>query len=159
MIQLPALNTPQFRIVKSRMPRTPQPVPPIYQPEIAADAIVWMAGSTRRELYVTSRSAMTIWGDKLAPGLLDRYLARGGYDAQMTDEPSTARGQPLEAARRRPRRARPVRPDRPTRDRSTVLLRHRGGVTGRARRRRGHRRGRCPRAASLTAATHLKGCP
>ena len=96
MIQLPAHNTPQFRIVRSRMPRKPQPVPPIFQPEIAANAVVWMAGSTRRELYVTSRSALTIWGDKVIPGLLDRYLARAGYDGQMTPELEQDRGDNLE---------------------------------------------------------------
>lgn len=70
------------------MPRRPQPVPPIFQPEVAADAIVWAATHRRRELCVGWRTVKTIWGDKMAPGLLDHYLARMGYDAQQTDEPA-----------------------------------------------------------------------
>ena len=88
MVQLPALNTPQFEWGRSRMPRTPKPVPPIYQPEVAADAIVWAARGHRREVYVGGSTAITVLGDKVAPGLGDRYLARSGYDAQQTDEPT-----------------------------------------------------------------------
>ena len=88
MVQLPALNTPQFDWGRSRMPRQPQPVPPIYQPEFAADAIVWAAQSGRREVYVGGSTGFTILGDKLAPALGDRYLARTGYESQQTDEPA-----------------------------------------------------------------------
>src|SRR5438067_1609520 len=88
MVQLPAMNTPQFDWVKSRLPRKPQPVPPIYAPEIAADAIVWSTTASRRELSVGAPTVAAIWGDKIASGLLDRYLARTGYDAQQTDEPA-----------------------------------------------------------------------
>ena len=88
MVQLPAMNTPQFDWVKSRLPRRPQPVPPIYEPEIAADAIVWSAARTRRELSVGAPTAVAIWGNKFASGLLDRYLARTGYSSQQTDEPA-----------------------------------------------------------------------
>src|SRR5438874_597039 len=88
MVQLPAMNTPQFDWVKSRLPRAPQPVPPIYAPEIAADAIVWAAAHRRRELSVGAPTAAAIWGNKIASGLFDRYLARTGYDAQQTDEPA-----------------------------------------------------------------------
>jgi hypothetical protein len=89
MVQLPAMNTPQFDWVKSRLPRQPQPVPPIYAPEIAADAIVWAATSTRRrEISVGAPTAIAIWGNKVAAGLGDRYLARTGYDSQQTDEPA-----------------------------------------------------------------------
>jgi NAD(P)-dependent dehydrogenase (short-subunit alcohol dehydrogenase family) len=88
MVQLPAMNTPQFDWVKSRLPRQPQPVPPIYEPEIAADAIVWAASGRRRELSVGAPTVAAIWGDKLASGLLDRYLARTGFDSQQTDEPA-----------------------------------------------------------------------
>ena len=88
MVHLPAMNTPQFDWVKSRMPRKPQPVPPIYAPEIAADAIVWAAGQRRRELSVGGVTAAVIWGNKFASGLGDRYLARTGYDSQQTDEPA-----------------------------------------------------------------------
>jgi NAD(P)-dependent dehydrogenase (short-subunit alcohol dehydrogenase family) len=89
MVQLPALNTPQFDWGRNRMPRRPQPVPPIYQPEVAADAIVWSARNPeRRELYAGESTAITILGDKLAPGLGDRYLARTGYASQQTEEPA-----------------------------------------------------------------------
>ena len=88
MVHLPAMNTPQFDWVKSRMPREPQPVPPIYAPEIAADAIVWAASHRRRELSVGATTTAVIWGNKIASGLLDRYLANTGYDAQQTDQPA-----------------------------------------------------------------------
>ncbi|MBJ6726105.1 SDR family oxidoreductase [Geomesophilobacter sediminis] len=87
MVQLPALNTPQFAWVKSRLPNKPQPVPPIFQPEVAAEAIVWAAQHRRRELYVGFPTVKAIWANKFFPGLLDRYLARFGYDSQQTDEP------------------------------------------------------------------------
>jgi short-subunit dehydrogenase len=87
MVHLPAMNTPQFDWVKSRMPRRPQPVPPIYSPEIAADAIVWAASHRRRELCVGAMTAAVVWGNKFAAGLGDHYLARTGYDSQQTDEP------------------------------------------------------------------------
>jgi NAD(P)-dependent dehydrogenase (short-subunit alcohol dehydrogenase family) len=86
-VHLPALNTPQFGWVKSRLPRAPQPVPPIYQPEVAARAILWAADTGRPETYVGMPTVIAIAGNKLAPRLADRYLARGGYDAQQTDEP------------------------------------------------------------------------
>jgi len=88
MVQLPAMNTPQFDWVKSRLPRKAQPVPPIYAPEIAADAIVWAASHRRREMSVGAVTTGVIWGNKLAAGLGDRYLARTGYDSQQTDEPA-----------------------------------------------------------------------
>jgi NAD(P)-dependent dehydrogenase (short-subunit alcohol dehydrogenase family) len=87
MVQMPALNTPQFSWVKSRLPRQPQPVPPIFQPEVAAEAIYWAAHHHRRELYVGWPTVMAVVGTKLAPGLLDHYLARTGYDGQQTDQP------------------------------------------------------------------------
>jgi NAD(P)-dependent dehydrogenase (short-subunit alcohol dehydrogenase family) len=88
MVQLPAMNTPQFDWVKSRLPRQPQPVPPIYAPEIAADAIVWAASQRRREISVGGPTVVAIWGNKIAAGLADRYLARTGYDSQQTDQPA-----------------------------------------------------------------------
>ncbi|HMC05964.1 MAG TPA: SDR family oxidoreductase [Solirubrobacterales bacterium] len=87
MVQLPALNTPQFEWGRSKMNRHPQPVPPIYQPEVAADAILWASEHRRREVYVGGPTVKTIWGNKLLPGLVDRYLAKNGIDAQLTDEP------------------------------------------------------------------------
>jgi NAD(P)-dependent dehydrogenase (short-subunit alcohol dehydrogenase family) len=88
MVQLPALNTPQFSWVKSRLPRKPQPVPPIYQPEVAARAIVWAAKHPRRELNVGMSTSVVVAGNKFAAGLGDRYLARTGYESQMTEEPA-----------------------------------------------------------------------
>src|SRR5437667_5827389 len=88
MVQLPAMNTPQFSWVKSRLPREPQPVPPIYQPEIAAEAIIWAAAGRRRELSVGMSTVAAIWADKIASPLLDVYLAHTGYDSQQTDTPA-----------------------------------------------------------------------
>jgi len=88
MVQLPALNTPQFDWVRSRLPRRAQPVPPIFQPEVAARAICWAAHHRRREVYVGGSTVKAIWADKLAPSLADHYLARNGYDAQQTSEPA-----------------------------------------------------------------------
>jgi NAD(P)-dependent dehydrogenase (short-subunit alcohol dehydrogenase family) len=92
MVQLPAMNTPQFAVVKSRLPRKAQPVPPIYQPEVAARAIVWAAENPRRhETWVGGTTAATIMANDVAPGLLDRYLALTGVKAQQTDEPEDPR--------------------------------------------------------------------
>jgi NAD(P)-dependent dehydrogenase (short-subunit alcohol dehydrogenase family) len=87
MVQLPALNTPQFGWVKSRLPRKAQPVPPIFQPEVAAEAIYFAALHPRREFYVGWPSVKAIIANKVAPGLLDRILARTGYDGQQYDGP------------------------------------------------------------------------
>ena len=88
MVQMPALNTPQFRWVKSRLPHKAQPVPPIFQPEVGAQAVVWAAHHPRRELYVGWPTVKAIVGNKLVPGVGDWYLARTGYAAQQTDEPA-----------------------------------------------------------------------
>ena len=93
MVQMPALNTPQFNWARNKMSRRPQPVPPIFQPEIAADAIVYAAHSRRREVWVGGSSVQAIVANKLFPGLLDRYLAKKGYTSQLTDEPADP-GQP-----------------------------------------------------------------
>ncbi|AGB33997.1 short-chain dehydrogenase/reductase SDR [Natrinema pellirubrum DSM 15624] len=87
MVQMPAMNTPQFEWTKSRLPRQPQPVPPIYQPEVAARAIVWAVDNSRDELWVGWPTLKAILGNRLIPRRLDRYLARSGYDSQQTDEP------------------------------------------------------------------------
>jgi NAD(P)-dependent dehydrogenase (short-subunit alcohol dehydrogenase family) len=89
MVQMPALNTPQFEWCRTRMPREPQPVPPIFEPEVAARAIVWASRHRRRELFVGGSTALAVWGTKLVPGWLDRYLARTGYASQQTSEPVT----------------------------------------------------------------------
>jgi NAD(P)-dependent dehydrogenase (short-subunit alcohol dehydrogenase family) len=88
MVQLPAVNTPQFDWVLSRLPRHPQPVPPIYQPEVIARGILYAADHPeRREHYIGASTAATILGDKVASGLLDRNLARTGYRSQQTAQP------------------------------------------------------------------------
>ncbi|MFC7527850.1 SDR family oxidoreductase [Actinoplanes sp. GCM10030250] len=87
MVQMPAVNTPQFRWVLSRLPREAQPVPPIYQPEIAAKAVLYAADHPkRREYWVGGSTALTLAANAVAPGLLDRYLARQGYDSQQTGD-------------------------------------------------------------------------
>lgn len=87
MVQMPALNTPQFDWVKSRLPRKPQPVPPIYQPEVAAEAVVFAAHNPRRELWVGASTIKAILSGKLAPTVGDWVLAREGYSGQQTAEP------------------------------------------------------------------------
>jgi len=87
MVQLPAVNTPQFNVSKTTLPKHPQPVPPIYQPEVPARAIYWAAHQRRREVRVGLSSTIVIAGNKLLPGLGDRYLARTGYDSQQTNRP------------------------------------------------------------------------
>ncbi|MDP8936498.1 MAG: SDR family oxidoreductase [Actinomycetota bacterium] len=89
MVQMPALDTPQFDWVLSRLPNRAQPVPPIYRPEVAARAVLHAAEHPgRREWWVGASTAATLLGDKLFPGLLDRYLGRTGVDGQQTDEPA-----------------------------------------------------------------------
>ena len=87
MVQMPALNTPQFRWVKSRLKHKAQPVPPIFQPEVGAKAIYYAAHHHRREIYVGWPTVEAIVGNKIAPGVLDHYLGRTGYAAQQTSEP------------------------------------------------------------------------
>ncbi len=87
MVQMPALNTPQFGWVKSRLPHKAQPVPPIFQPEVAAEAIYFAAHHPRREFYVGLPSVKAIVANKIAPGLLDHILARNGYQSQQYDGP------------------------------------------------------------------------
>src|SRR5213075_1877545 len=87
MVQLPAVNTPQFSWCRARVGNHPQPVPPIFQPEVAAEAIYWAAHHHRRELLVGWSTVQAVWGNKLFPSLIDRYLARTGYDGQQYDGP------------------------------------------------------------------------
>ncbi|MCU7726280.1 SDR family oxidoreductase [Actinoplanes sp. KI2] len=88
MVQLPAVNTPQFTWLRSRLRRHAQPVPPIYQPEVAAKAIVYASEHPgRREYWVGASTAGTLLANAVAPGILDRYLARTGFQAQQTDQP------------------------------------------------------------------------
>ena len=89
MVQLPAHNTPQFSWGRSRMPRKPQPVPPIFQPEVAADAVYFAAHHRRRQYLVGWPTVKAVIGNKIAPGFADRYLARHGIEDQQTDQPET----------------------------------------------------------------------
>ena len=87
IVQMPAVNTPQFSWVLSRLPRQPQPVPPIYQPEVAAQGVVFAADhADRKEHWVGASTAGTIMAQKFAAPVLDRYLARTGFDSQQTSE-------------------------------------------------------------------------
>ncbi len=91
MVQMPAVNTPQFSWVLSRLPKHPQPVPPIYQPEVAAEAVLYAADHPRRREYWVGGPTMgTLIANKFVPGLLDHYLARTGYKSQQTDLPHDA---------------------------------------------------------------------
>ncbi|MDQ3607391.1 MAG: SDR family oxidoreductase [Actinomycetota bacterium] len=87
MVQLPGLNTPQFEHCYSKFDKRPMPVPPIYQPEVAADAVHWAAHHKRREVYVGISSVYTILGNKLAPWLAERYLARTAVSGQLSQKP------------------------------------------------------------------------
>ena len=87
MVQLPAVNTPQFDWCKSEMPNQPQPVPPIFQPEVIAQGVYFAAHARRRELTIGWPALKAIWGNKFVPGLADWYLAKTGYDGQQADQP------------------------------------------------------------------------
>ena len=89
-VHMPALNTPQFDWCKNKMEHKSQPVPPIYQPEVAADAIHFAAHHRRRELWVGGSTAVVITGNKVAPGVGDWYLAKTGFDSQQYDGPPSA---------------------------------------------------------------------
>ena len=86
MVQLPGVNTTQFTWGRTKLPKQTTPVPPIYQPEIAADAVHYAAHHRRRQIYVGIPTVLNIVGESVAPGLLDRYLAKTGYSSQMTDQ-------------------------------------------------------------------------
>jgi NAD(P)-dependent dehydrogenase (short-subunit alcohol dehydrogenase family) len=87
VVQMPAVNTPQFSWVLSRLPKHPQPVPPIYQPEVAARAVVYAAAHPgRKQYWVGASTIATLSAQKLMPAILDRYLGRTGFDSQQTDE-------------------------------------------------------------------------
>jgi len=87
MVQLPAMNTPQFTWCRSKMPHHPQPVPPIFQPEVAAERIVWASHHNRREVFVGAPTVISIEANKVVPALADYYLGRTGFDSQQTKEP------------------------------------------------------------------------
>jgi NAD(P)-dependent dehydrogenase (short-subunit alcohol dehydrogenase family) len=87
MVQLPGLNTPQFEHCRSKMPKLPQPMPPFYEPEVAADAVHYAAHHKRREIWVGGPTVKTIVGEKVAPWLVDRVLAKQGFSGQQADQP------------------------------------------------------------------------
>jgi NAD(P)-dependent dehydrogenase (short-subunit alcohol dehydrogenase family) len=88
VVQMPAVNTPQFSWVRSKLPKQPQPVPPIYQPEVAARGVAYAADHPKRRMYwVGGTTAATLVANRIAPALLDRYLAKTGYKSQQTDQP------------------------------------------------------------------------
>ena len=86
MVQLPAVNTPQFNWCRTRLPDHPQPVPPIYQPEVPAEAVYWAAHHRRREVSVGGSAVKAIYGNKLAPRFADWYLARTGFKSQQIED-------------------------------------------------------------------------
>jgi short-subunit dehydrogenase len=92
MVQLPGVNTTQFTWGRTKLPKQTTPVPPIYQPEIAADAVHYAAHHRRRQIYVGIPTVLNILGEFVAPGLLDRYLARSGFKSQMTDQDLNPQG-------------------------------------------------------------------
>lgn len=96
MVQLPGLNTPQFEWGRSHLPRRPRPVPPVFQPEAAARAVVRAAEWAPREMWVGGSSVQAILGGMALPGLLDRLLAKQAYEGQMTNEPAMPRADNLE---------------------------------------------------------------
>ena len=94
MVQLPAVNTPQFSWCRTKLPNHPQPVPPIFQPEVPARAVVWAAHHRRREITVGGSAVKAIVGQKLAPRFADWYLARSGYDSQQIPNMPVGNGRP-----------------------------------------------------------------
>ena len=90
MLQLPAVNTPQFDWCRTHMARVPRPVSPVFQPELVAQCVLWASRRSRREVTIGWPALKAIWGNKLLPALADRYLARTGYDAQMAESAGSA---------------------------------------------------------------------
>ena len=86
MVDLPAVNTPQFDWALNKLGFRAQPVPPIFQPEVPARAILFAAESRRREIWVGWPTVKAIWANRIAPAFADRYLAKHGYSSQMTDQ-------------------------------------------------------------------------
>jgi short-subunit dehydrogenase len=92
MVHLPGVNTTQFTWGRTKLSKQTMPVPPIYQPEVAAEAIHWIAHTRRRQIYVGVPTVLNVLGERVAPWLLDAYLGRTGFDSQQTDEPLDPRG-------------------------------------------------------------------
>jgi NAD(P)-dependent dehydrogenase (short-subunit alcohol dehydrogenase family) len=98
-VHLPAVNTPQFGWVRSRLPHRAQPVPPIFEPEVPARAILHVAKHPRREMFVGASTLLAVYGQRIAPSVLDWYLGRTGYAAQQTSAPQASREDNLDAPR------------------------------------------------------------
>lgn len=94
-VHLPAVNTPQPLLQRNKMPRQQQPVPPIFAPEAIAEAIVWASERAPREMLVGRPTVQAVWGQKLVPGLLDRFLARAAWKGQFADEPNRQDGRDI----------------------------------------------------------------
>ena len=92
MVMLPGVNTTQFTWGRTKLPKQTMPVPPIYQPEVAAEAIHWIAYSNRRQIYVGVPTVLNVLGERVAPWLLDLYLGKTGFSSQQTDQPLDPRG-------------------------------------------------------------------
>ncbi len=88
MVQLPAVNTPQFVVQRNKLPHQAQPVPPIYTPELIADAVLWATEHTPREMLIAGSTVKAVLGQKIIPGWIDHYLAKFGYDSQQTSQPN-----------------------------------------------------------------------
>jgi short-subunit dehydrogenase len=95
MLQLPAVNTPQVLRQRNKMPRQAQPMPPLFAPEAVADSVVWAIEHTPREMLIGGPTVEAVWGQKLFPALLDWYLARTGFEAQMADAPNEQHGRDI----------------------------------------------------------------
>lgn len=88
-VHLPAVNTPQSDRQRNKMPKRQQPVPPLFSPEVIADTILWAAAHAPRQMLVGMPTFKAVWGQRLIPGVLDRYLARAGWEPQFVDEPNS----------------------------------------------------------------------
>jgi hypothetical protein len=95
MLQLPAVNTPQALRQRNKLPRQAQPMPPMFTPESVAESVVWAIEHGPREMLIGFPTVQTVWGQKLAPALLDRYLASKGFEGQMADEPNDQHGRDI----------------------------------------------------------------
>lgn len=96
-VHLPAINTPQSLRQRNKMPHQQQPVPPLFTPESVAETIVWAAVHRPRQVLVGAPTVRAVWGQRLFPGLLDRYAARAAWESQFTDEPNRQEGDILVA--------------------------------------------------------------
>jgi NADP-dependent 3-hydroxy acid dehydrogenase YdfG len=95
MLQLPAVNTPQATRQRNKLDRQARPVPPMFSPESIAEQVVWAAEHAPREMLIGRPTVQAVWAQKLIPGLLDLYLGKTGYQAQLTDRPNDQRGRDI----------------------------------------------------------------